>query len=178
MFPHSDPLQMYQSLSVAFEQGPLPPPTILSEAGLNLLTLGRTGGAPGLPARRRLCLVSRCESEHRQAGPMTLTSVCPGSSRDSTWSQKLTGSFRAQETPPTSVSMSLLAVTRTSYMRPLTEMRTQRALGSLTVTHSGLLKISPLLPVLPGICMMDPEMLLRLQRYTEALPTLTLALPP
>ena len=109
---------------------------------------------------------------------MTLTPVCPGSSRDSAWSQKLTGALVARETPPTSVSMSLLSVTRTSYMRPRTEMRTQRALGSLAATHSGFLKISPLLPVLPGICMMDPEMLLRLQWYTEAYPTLTLALLP
>ena len=40
MFPRSDPLEMYESLSVAFEQGPLPPPTILSEAGLSLKLWG------------------------------------------------------------------------------------------------------------------------------------------
>ena len=40
MFPRSDPLEMYESLSVASEQGPLPPPTILSEAGLSLKLWG------------------------------------------------------------------------------------------------------------------------------------------
>ena len=39
-------------------------------------------------------------------------------------------------------------------------------------------KVSPLLPVLPGICTMDPDMLLGPRRYTEAFPTLTLALLP
>lgn len=78
-----------------------------------------------------------------------------------------------------SASRCFLCLTRTSYVRLGTQVRTQRALGgSLAATHSGLLKLSPLLPVLPGICTMDPDMLLRPWRYTEAFPTLTLALPP
>lgn len=64
-----------------------------------------------------LCLVSPCESERQQAVPMRLTPVSPGSPRDSTWSQELMGALGAQETPPTSVSKSLLSLSDLDLLR-------------------------------------------------------------
>lgn len=113
---------------------------------------------------------------------MRLTPVSPGSSRDSAWSQELMGALGAQKTPLTSVSKSLLSLSDSDLLRETGDSGEDTegfgGGGSLAATHSGLLKLSPLLPVLPGICTMDPDMLLRPRRYTEAFPTLTLALPP
>lgn len=58
MPPHSDQLQMEESLSVTFEQGPLPPPAILSEAGLNLKLWGSRVEPHVSLHNVALCLVS------------------------------------------------------------------------------------------------------------------------
>lgn len=93
---------------------------------------------------------------------MRLTPVSPGSSRDRAWSQELMGALGAQETPLTSVSKSLLSLSDSDLLRETLDSGedTEGFGGSLAAIHSGLLKISPLLPVLPGICTMDPDMLL------------------
>ena len=112
----SDQLQMDESLSITFEQGPLPPPS-------SWVKLGWTSNSGSQVEPRAslhdvaLCLVSPCESERQQAVPMRLTPVSPGSPRDSAWSQELMGALGAQETPPTSVSKSLLSLSDSDLLR-------------------------------------------------------------